>query len=238
MSLAAIAAAPATRVGPKTSLTGQIVATSPQSLANAAGLPLDVYALARLVNSEYGSGPPAAMVAIAEAARNRAKLLGQSIAHMLTYEKDSSDSGFFGRQSGRWAATTLDPTQKTVLAARMALEGSNYAGGALWFFSPKAQDGGTQAGQTLKDDAIEIIERWGIKGGQKWISSAPLYREGVDPYKLMIFGKVSAPADVREAVAVVLRRREGLPWSPPAATGGVLLLALGVGVLWWAAKRR
>lgn len=214
-------------VGPKTTLVDNLyVAQAPATLAAAAGLPLDLYSLARLVQSEWGSGPLAGRIAIAEAARNRAASVGKSVTAMLAHH-----DGRYGRQTGGWASTSQDPTPGAVEAAKSAYGGSNLAGGAIRFFDGKSQDGGVQAGKALTYDASGIVSKWGAEG-LEWIKDAPIYTQyGVDPYRLMVFRKTSSP-DIASALAAIVRGRGGA-----IAAGGAGILLLGLGI-WFLLRRR
>ncbi len=77
--LEVIAAASRQRVGPATSLVNDAIRVAPSELAAKAGFSPAVYAVGRLVHSEYGFGPPAALLAIAEAARNEAARRGVDV---------------------------------------------------------------------------------------------------------------------------------------------------------------
>lgn len=187
-ALRAIASAGKKRVGPATSLTDDaFVAVPPKQLAAQAGMDLEAYSLARLVASEAGSQPPVVQLAVAEAIRNRAVAKRTSITALLVADKTPSQSGFYGRQLGRVAATTRDPNEQNVAAAIHALRGSNVTKGATHFFDPQAQDRGTQAGTPLRPTE-EIISRFQAEGLQ-WVGPV----EGINPFKLALFKKVSKP---------------------------------------------
>lgn len=210
-TLSEIASIPRVRIPPTTELHGEIVPMPPAKLAEEAGIDLQTYALGRLVESEYGGGPPAALVAIAQIAINRARTKGLSVAAMLTQDLKSGESGFFGRQRGRWASTSLDPTKRSIAAARVAQLLPDLSAGAMRFFDPKVQDRGMQAGKPLELDAIGVIKKWGQEGW-RWIVGAPLYQYGVDPYQLMVLGKATnasaTVATVQDAIRMVLHNRE------------------------------
>lgn len=231
--IAAIQAASMSKVGTKTSLTGEVVTIAPSLLADSAQLPLDVYSVARLVASEWGSGPAPGLLAIAEAARNRAKALGQTMTAMLTKDTNAAQTGYYGRQTGRWAATSQDPTARAVAAARGALEaGTNVASGAVKFFHPRTQDRGWQGGTALTKDAAQVVTSWAGDGYQ-FIHDAPLYSMGIDPYEFMIFKRVSGKVDTARALTAISKGRG----SAGGATLSVMLL-LAIVAGWYLLKGR
>jgi hypothetical protein len=206
----------------------------PADLARSAGVTLDVYALARLTRSENATDGPAYALAVCEAGRNeaarRARLSStpretRSPAGNLLFRTSGTfdrTRGHFGRQRGRWAATLLDPRVKDVVAAQECLKGTTLAKGATKFFSPKAQDGGTQGGIALRRDAMGVIQEWG-SDGNVWVGDLP----GIDPYKLMLFTNVGRPANSREMSLmrnVVERGRGGTSREFPL-TGGSMDVA-------------
>lgn len=212
---ARIASASSARVGPDTrplriERGGYLFVNVPASdLAAQAGLEPDVYSLARMIASEWHSGPPLGLIALAEAARNRARMVGQSVTRMLTNTtsgaQDDYPDGVYGEQAGRWASTLQDPNGRHVEAAYIALyDGSELAEGAAKFFDPEVQDGGVQRGRSVRP-ADEIVQKWTSEG---WQFIWPAALRSIDPYKLMLFRKVGDGADASEALAVVQRGRE------------------------------
>ncbi len=86
-----------------------LVVEDPKVLAASAGLPLDVYALARMLRSEGGGGSATEKAARAWVARNDARGF-KSVFDCLTYRVNFG-KGRFGQQAagrGRYA-TTKDP---------------------------------------------------------------------------------------------------------------------------------
>lgn len=227
-ALQTINSIPRERIGPKTVLSGpkgnEIIEVSPTVLAAATGLDPDLYALARVIESEEGSADASVLVAVAEIVRNRARYLSErdgkpkSILSLVLYDPDQGQSGHFGRQSGgRFVASTEDPTERSIAAAKLALEGeTNLAMGAMRFFAPRSQDGGLQAGRKLKHDAIDIVKSWS-ESGYRWIKGSPLYQEyGVNPYLFMILGipKMTGGtgplASITETIRTIQRGRSGI----------------------------
>lgn len=224
------------RVGPATSTESlggwRRVRGRPADLAAAAGLSPETYALARLVASEAGGrAAPAEQMAIAEVGRNEADRRGISILRLLTRDESPDRNGYFGQQSGRWAATTRDPNGRAVAAARIALEGSTeLAQGAGKFFHPRTQDAGLQGGRRLRRNAAEVIGSWGSEGWQ-WIGPLP----GVASYRFMALRLVGGIAQTGPALEAITAGRAGRRYhgDEPGPSGGggaglaglVLLLA-------------
>lgn len=230
-AIESINAASTTKIGPRTVLSGpagnEIVEVSPLVLAEAAKLDPEIYALGRAIQSEEGNADGATLLAVAEAIRNRARYLASkgkdgSILSLVTYDPDKTQSGKFGRQAGgRYVATSQDPTERSIQAARVALDqGTNIAGGAMRFFAPHTQDKGLQAGKELKHDAIDLVKKWGADG-YRWVRGAPLYQMfQVNPYHFMLLGIPSMVdrnllALLGETIQTITRGRAGLP--PPKA---------------------
>jgi hypothetical protein len=120
-----------------------IVRVAPGELARQAGVPLAVYALARMLRSEHGSEGEKVKTAIGWAAVNYARQSGVTIDRLLTRgtAKGGSD-GFFGAQNvGKYASTRSDPTTVDIEIARKVLNRQvpDPTGGATQFDSPAAQ---------------------------------------------------------------------------------------------------
>lgn len=97
----------------------------------------NVYALARMVESEAGGTPEVARRAVAHAALNHAG--GKAISEVLG--KSKSGSGAFGRQDeGRYASTSKLPSQESIRIAQDAISGASQdpTGGADQWDSPQA----------------------------------------------------------------------------------------------------
>lgn len=194
-----IAAASSARVGPRTVTDTEggytLVVGDPSSLVPA-GLDLDTYALARMVSSEYGSGPPVALLALAEAAVNKADQRGVSVFTLLTHSSNSATDGRFGEQSGgHWASTRLDPTGRHVAAASSAIDGSDITGGAIDYFDPAAQDAGSQNGHKLRQSAQQYIQARYAEG-LAWVG--PI--DGLNARQLMLFAPTGG-YDIDSALA-------------------------------------
>jgi hypothetical protein len=186
--------------------TVKIALASPADLAAAAGLSREAYALARVIRSEgYGSskdpertarGRAAAAVAIGQAIRNGAELKKKSIEGALTASNFVAAAGYFGEQSGRYAATTLDPTMWTgqVAQAVLANDVPELAQGAHKFLDMAVFAGGEQAGRPL--GALKsVLTSWMMSEGLEWIGPIPT----VDPYYLILLRRGSSSSAERQS---------------------------------------
>jgi len=142
-------------------------------------LPMAVYALARNVASEAGSGSPEEKIAIAEAALHRARA-----AHESLLEQMLRDGRYFGRQRGSnpAVATSRDPSFDDIVAAELVLSGTteNFSRGATHYFGPQHLD------------RFDVYERWTRRYGLAWVGPLP----GVDPNEQFFMRKVGdSPAE-------------------------------------------
>lgn len=140
-------------------LVDGVVQEEPQALADAAGVTLDVFALATVIQSEGASLPEAGRHAIGWAVRNAAGDM-TGVFHKLT-SAPARAAGKFGSQNlGRYAATSRPPMRVNVdLAKRIAAEGydDDPTGGADQFDSPDAQDALVKAGtKGYKKSSAEV----------------------------------------------------------------------------------
>ena len=109
------------------------VPADPNMLAQSAGLDLETYAIARLIQSEVGTLPLVAKQGVAAAARNYASSRGGSVASILL-KATKTGNGYFGKQNqGRYAATSRDPGASAIAAASGA---GDPTGGADQWDSP------------------------------------------------------------------------------------------------------
>lgn len=203
---------------------------TPSVLAQAAGLSLDTYTLARCVASEFGSGPAIALFGIAEAIRNHSTRRGTTIFAALTASSARPESaGLFGEQSGRYASTLRDPSPRHVAVARSAIEDrTSFVGPAVKFFDPRVQDGGYQADRKLTKDAAQVVESWS-SDGYEWIGPV----DGINPYNLMLFRPSGDPQTAAALHEIALGRsgrkdQKGFPWP---VVMNIAALATGVGGL-------
>ena len=124
----------------------KFVESDPKGLAAAAGVPLDVYALASAMQSEEGS--PAGHLAVGCAIRNAARRARISVAAKLLAAvkkgKQQPSHGHFGSQEapGKWASTSKPPTAKTLQMATEILSNQveDPTHGAVQWDAPEAQD--------------------------------------------------------------------------------------------------
>jgi hypothetical protein len=232
-ALAAIDGADTGRTGPSTTNSGSplyIVDGAPEDLASQAGLDVDTYSLARMVSSEEGSGNAATLLCLAEAARNKAQQRGQSVSQLLTASKRSDADGNYSAQAaGKWASTRRDPNGRHVAAAQAALQqGTDLAAGAVDYFDPSSQDGGTQGGVALRKTSEDYIAQNAAQG-LYWVGPIA----DIDAYHLMLFAPGSGTAD--DALNIVAQGRVGGDTMGPggtsnASTIGIALALVGVGV--------
>jgi len=246
-----------TTVATGTGDTVKVTLAQPEVLAARSGLSREEYALARCIRSEgYGGDPvgrAAAAVAIGQAIRNGAALSHKSIEAKLTYSLFPEARGLYGEQSGRYAATTLDPTVWTGEVARAVLAGGlpDLARGGHKFVDPKVFAGGTQAGRKLSR-FVEVMTSW-LLGDEAlvWRGDIPT----IDPFHLVVLGKASAGTtkamrreNLDRLVAVYEEGVKGnhapAPGDPDdigpgwVVGGAVLLLAGGLALMgqslrWW-----
>lgn len=245
--VAAINGTGTARVGPSTKLvemkrgesswTG--VQTSPVELHRLSGLDRNLYAIARCVASEVGSKRPGEyLLGVAEGVRNEARRRKVEPYQLLVYGANASyawTEGMYGRQSGRWAATSQDPHARAVLAARIAMDReTNLCRDTIRWCSLSVMDGGTQGGKPLRYDAAGIVKKWNAEG-KVWIGAIP----NVDTYRQCWFREGRPGEMLDELLAIVELGRNGQPTigtdSPDASTRQVAsagapawLLAAGV----------
>lgn len=182
-----------------------------------ANLSLNAYALARYMQSEVGSGSIEERVAVGEAAVNRAKLRGKSVADLLLRAQAPTHPNYdyFGpihggsvetAPYGRWAATSKDPSVSTALLAMLVESGRSDN------FSNGADD---QDGLEYFSDPEGKVRKMATTGDY-WVG--PLV--GVNPWHTFLsrhYGNVSA-ADAAALLArgldyVRARKRVGSKWA-------------------------
>lgn len=140
---------------------------------------LDVYALARSLSSEHGSGPAELRRWVAWAIRNNAgNAPGKIFAKLVNTGSDQSLRGLFARQrvDGRYAATNSGASLEDLEIAREVVEAAKAADptkGSTNFFSPKAQDAlykralaGDPTAQKIKRGADAQRKKWLADGLQ------------------------------------------------------------------------
>lgn len=206
-------------------------------------LPLVVYTLGRYLASEVGSGSPEELVAVAEAAYNKARQRKQTVNDLLIYTANSSNRGYYGpihgssgttsAPYGRWASTSRDPTARTLAAAELVLSGKsdNFAKGATtqWGLEYLIRDG---------KDPKAFVDRLAAKR-HYWVGLLPgvdhfhtfLVRENVPAVTAALYGR-GWVADAKEAVTGPRPdwAGSGLDVCPRSLPVGGLLLGVGLGV--------
>lgn len=92
-------------------------------------LDLNTYTLARYMHSEIGSGTVEERVAVGEVGVNQAKRRGQDINGLLLFTQPTKLYGEInvrgGRNTGRFAATSRDPSVLTALLADLVISGKS-----------------------------------------------------------------------------------------------------------------
>lgn len=155
---------------------------------------------------------PAYGFAILEAVGNAARGAGRTVAEQVTRDAThAAAAGHFGRQSGRWCSTFQPPSARHLELARLALyarERPLLAGTARRWIDPMVQDHGKQAGKALAYNALGIVQKWGLEGWE-WIGpiAGPDGAIIIDPYRLMLFRKLAAPANVVAASSAIIDGR-------------------------------
>lgn len=152
----------------------KFVDANPEGLARAAGVPLDVYALASAMQSEEGT--KIGHIAIGCAIRNFCRRHKVPIAHQLLraikHGKTCASHGHFGSQEakGKWAATSKPPTAETLILASqiLALPSpiEDPTRGAIRWYSPEAQNRGHKRDpSTYSLDAKQLKTKLISQGG-------------------------------------------------------------------------
>jgi hypothetical protein len=180
----------------------------PIELARKAGVKdIDVYSLARLLASEGFSGADytLAMMLMGTVTRRVAKARypksATPITTLLTYSIFPVARGHYGEQSGRWAATTQDPTRWHVLMADAILhdEIPDMTRGAVKFVDPWPP-GAVQQGKPLRP-FDKVMRSWhGINNRLAWVRSIP----GIEDHALALFAPERDPAKRANALNDVL----------------------------------
>lgn len=98
-----------------------IVKGKPEDLARAAGVPVDVYSLARVMQSEESSR--AGRIAVGWATRNAATRGKITVTKLVTRSDKASAAGKYGRQDAgpKWCATSQAPTADVLEIAKQIL---------------------------------------------------------------------------------------------------------------------
>ncbi len=195
------------RVGPMTKPGPDgIIRTDPAALARAAGLEVNVYALARSLSSEHGRDGDSYLRAVAWATRNKARERGITILQLLTDGKGVAGDGFFGEQKAaagtKYASTQLDPYERHV---RIALEvmgaplSADPTRGATHYYSPRASDQLAARAETdpnyakYRGNTAAVVDaRWRAPGGLYPEGAVPVVPPGVNPRQLTLYRRATA----------------------------------------------
>ncbi len=206
----------------------------PVILHEKSGLDRNTYAIARCIASEVGSSRHAsALLSVAEAVRNSAKAKGIEPYQLLVVNTSAAykfTQYWYGEQHGRWAATSRDPTKRTVEVARLVQSSqTNLTNDGRRWFAPKVQDAGKQGERKLSYDAIGIAEKWGAEGDE-WIGPLP----GVATYEHAVFRKAGRPVDNRRLIDVIKLGRAGKPTVGTDSEDPATVAVAEQGIPWWA----
>lgn len=146
------------RIGPST-MEGDdgLIPDSPEDLAAAAGVDVNVYALARCLASEHPRDPTPYLRCVAWAVRNKAAERGVSVLRLLTDGAGVAGDDYFGEQKAaagtKYASTRDDPRRRHVQVASEVMaspSSSDPTRGATHFYSPKAQDALERKAEAIK----------------------------------------------------------------------------------------
>lgn len=165
-----------------------VVRVDPQSLADQAGVSLEVYSLARMISSEEGSSDNTIKAAVAWAVVNHAQRSSLSIYRLLTRANNRSHAGFFGTQrdidkdlgpdgairnerfnkSDRYASTASDPYSGDVMIAQAVLDGriADLTNGADQFDRPDGESDPEQVAANRRADGATEVPVEGIDGAK------------------------------------------------------------------------
>jgi hypothetical protein len=125
-----------------------VVSDDPQTLADAAGVDLETYSLARVGQSEEGLSSDRAKIAVMYACKHHSEHTGKSITEIVTTgnpkRSDYADAqGHYGRQGIHPYCTTIAaPSSNTLALAAQVMEGTatDETQGAQFFDNPHTQD--------------------------------------------------------------------------------------------------
>lgn len=208
-------------------------------------LTLDVYTLARYMTSEVGSGSVEERVAVGEAAVNRARRWKMSITDLLLNRQPvgHANRGFYGpihgvgtgtstAPYGRWAATSRDPTNVSLLLADLILSGQSRN------FNDGADD---QVGIEYFESPAAYVQRKALTGNY-WVGPLP----GVDHWRTFLVRDFGISKNTPYGAALLQRGLQAVAggkqnrpvWGdlpiceggPPLGVAGTLIVGLLVAV--------
>ena len=154
----------------------KFVDADPKGLARAAGVSLDIYALASAMQSEEKTH--IGHIAIGCAIRNYCRKHKISVAAQLLKAVDKHgrqcpSHGHFGAQEapGKWASTSKPPTANTLILARQILEIPSPivdpTQGAVRWYAPSMQDAAHQRNPNLYSlDSKQLMTKLRNAGGR------------------------------------------------------------------------
>jgi hypothetical protein len=176
-------------------------------------LTLDEYTMARVINSEHGSGSAVELVAIGDADANKAAATGKSI-----FQHATNGAGYGAQGASRPVSSARAPGPRHVVAAVAVLRGParGIARGARRYFDPREMNRGHLAyksgtsDKVLSCSALGLLEAWTFarpqcgrnrccanglpvagpngSGQEEWVGPIP----GIEPYELMLMRPATA----------------------------------------------
>lgn len=159
-----------------------IVRHDPADMARRLGENIDVYALARMIDSEHPGDLDAIRMAVAHIAHNMARHNHQSVSGLLLAGsrknpktkkiEHTASNGFFGAQyTGKYATTAHAPTADGLRIAKLVLGGGSIdpTAGALQFDVPRAQRAGYAAKKPGYTKTPEQIAAKRIAAGMEMV---------------------------------------------------------------------
>jgi hypothetical protein len=120
-------------------------------------IPVDTYSVARMLRSEYGSGPVAAKIAMAWVARNDAAELGRSVT--ATINAGTRAGVAYGAQAGGGRYSTAhDPYENDLAIAEAVMTGdeADPTGGAVKFVH--------KSGFATSSGYDDTVTKWAAEG--------------------------------------------------------------------------
>jgi len=175
-------------------------------------LTLDVYALARNVQSEVGTGTPEERVALAESTINQAARRSISPAQLILLSKNKKGLfGMIGGGRGRFTDSRQDPSILATLIADFALSGQSRS------FAKGADDQDGLEYRSSFPDPMARVRQYAKEQGRYWIGPLP----GVDHWLLSLFAPYGYTESSPEGQAL-LQRAEQYFGNPKYSDGRVV----------------
>lgn len=198
-----------------------IVTEKPSDLALQAGEPLEAYSLSRVMKSEGYAGPASqkarALIAIGQTVQRVAhKSFSGSdfpITNLLTRSIFKIANGKYGQQTGRYAATSLDPKPWHIEAAKAIINNElpDVVPGAVSFLDPWLP-GATQRGVPL-GDFLAVMKKRHSLDKLAWTGPVP----GIDTKSLIFFYSEPSKEIREERLADFMKYYRGLPREPSSS---------------------